>query len=199
MGDGGKYRTRRHAHYSTHADRPETPERVPYRPLLQSKAYNPLNGGQPRYFAEVEDSTHDTPTLHSLLEFSTRVVSEASGKKDWHVEMHQLHVDTNSTEVGNITPEGKHQDGGEFVVIFLTHRENVSGGLTTIYDMELQPKSQLTLVRPYDFVMVNDREVFHGVEPIFQTDPGREAFRGVLVLLFTSKSSDLFIPWPPEQ
>ena len=199
MGDGGKYRTRRHSHYSAHADHPDSPVRVSYRPLLQSKAYNPLNGGQPRFFEEVEDSVHNTPTLHSLLELSTRIVSAASGKKDWHVEMHQLRVETKSTEVGMVTPEGPHQDGGEYVVIFLTHRENVGGGMTTIYDTELEPKTQMMLLRPYDFVLVDDRAVFHGVGPIFQVDPEREAFRDVLVFVFTSKSSDLFVPWPPQQ
>ena len=55
MGDGGRYRRRRHAVF--HAVRGAEPERQPHQPHWQSLDYNPLNGGIARWFQPVADAS----------------------------------------------------------------------------------------------------------------------------------------------
>lgn len=183
MADGGKYRKRRYAVYAIQ-NPGETARLMPYQPHYQTVDYNPLNGGVARYFAPILDDLHRSPTLAALLELGNRVFSQLSGNHQWHIELHQFRIEARDGRDGKPTPEGVHRDGVDFVIVVMIKRVNIESGATTIFDLDHRLVGEFMLLDTFDTVLVNDRRVYHGVTPITQLDPAREAFRDVLVITF---------------
>jgi len=183
MADGGKYRKRRYAVYAIQ-NPGETARPMPYQPHYQTVDYNPLNGGVARYFAPILDDLHRSPTLAALLELGNRVFSQLSGNHQWHIELHQFRIEARDGRDGKPTPEGVHRDGVDFVIVVMIKRVNIESGATTIFDLDHRLVGEFMLLDTFDTVLVNDRRVYHGVTPITQLDPSREAFRDVLVITF---------------
>jgi hypothetical protein len=183
MADGGKYRKRRHATYAIQYAG-EKARLMPYQPHYQTVDYNPLNGGVARYFAPILDDLHHSLTLTALLEFGNSVFSQITGNHHWHIELHQFRIEARDGKLGKPTPEGVHRDGVDFVIVVMIKRVNIDSGATTIFDLDNQLLGEFTLRQAFDMVLVNDRQVYHGVTPITPLDPDQEAFRDVLVITF---------------
>ena len=186
MADGGRYRKRRHAIFSTH-DSADTPELMPYQPHYQSLDYNSLNGGIERYFAPILVDLLNCRTLSALLEFGNRLFNQISGKHPWFIELHQFRIEARDGQKGNPTPEGVHRDGVDFVIVVMIKRVNIESGATSIYNPGNQLVGEFTLLNTFDMAIVNDKKVYHGVTPITQLDPDEEAYRDVLVMTFKRK------------
>ncbi|MDJ0780148.1 MAG: 2OG-Fe dioxygenase family protein [Gammaproteobacteria bacterium] len=188
MADGGKYRKRRHATYAV-MQAGERARRMPYQPHYQTVDYNPLNGGVARYFAPILDDLHQSPTLAALLEFGNRLFSQMGANPAWHIELHQFRIEARDGGQGKPTPEGVHRDGVDFVIVVMIKRVNIDSGATTIFDLDNRLVGEFMLRDAFDMVLVNDREVYHGVTPITQIDPDSEAYRDVLVITFKNRDA----------
>ena len=188
MADGGRYRKRRHATYAIQ-NPGEAAQLMPYQPHYQTVDYNPLNGGVARYFAPILDDLHQSATLAALLEFGNRIFSRLSDEQTWHIELHQFRIEARDGKLGQPTPEGAHRDGVDFVIVMMIKRVNIDSGATTIFDLDNKLVGEFMLRRPFDMVLVNDRQLYHGVTPITQLDPGAEAYRDVLVITFKAPDS----------
>jgi hypothetical protein len=188
MADGGKYRKRRHATYAiSHAGEQARP--MPYQPHYQTADYNPLNGGVARYFEPILDDLHHSLTLTALLEFGNSIFSQISGNHQWHIELHQFRIEARDGKMGKPTPEGVHRDGVDFVIVVMIKRINIDSGATTIFDLDNRLLGEFTLRESFDMVLVNDRQVYHGVTPINPLDPAAEAYRDVLVITFKDRNN----------
>ena len=183
MADGGRYRKRRHAVYAIQKPG-EAARLMPYQPHYQSLDYNSLNGGVARYFAPILDDLNRSATLAALLDLGNRVFSRLAGNFQWHIELHQFRIEARDGKYGKPTPEGVHRDGVDFVIVMMIKRVNIDSGATTIYDLDNRLVGEIMLHRTFDTVLVNDRAVYHGVTPITQIDPAKEAYRDVLVITF---------------
>lgn len=188
MADGGKYRKRRHATYAI-MNAGESARLMPYQPHYQTADYNPLNGGVARYFAPILEDLTRSLTLAALLEFGNRLFSQMSGNHQWHIELHQFRIEARDGKLGKPTPEGVHRDGVDFVIVVMIKRVNIDSGATTIYNLEHELVGDFMLRDPFDMVLVDDRRVYHGVTPITPLDPGREAYRDVLVITFKNRDA----------
>ncbi len=186
MADGGKYRKRRHATYAI-MNAGESAKLMPYQPHYQTVDYNPLNGGVARYFAPILDDLHESDTLAALLEFGNQLFSQINANSQWHIELHQFRIEARDGKLGKPTPEGVHRDGVDFVIVVMIKRVNIDSGATTIYNLDNELVGDFMLRDPFDMVLVNDRKLYHGVTPITPLDPGREAYRDVLVITFKSR------------
>ena len=188
MADGGTYRKRRHATYAIQ-NAAESAHLMPYQPHYQTADYNPLNGGVARYFAPILDDLHHSLTLAALLEFGNSVFSQISGNHHWHIELHQFRIEARDGKLGKPTPEGVHRDGVDFVIVVMIKRVNIDSGATSIFDFDHRLLGEFTLRETFDMVLVNDRQVYHGVTPINPLDPAAEAYRDVLVITFKNRES----------
>jgi hypothetical protein len=188
MADGGKYRKRRHATYAIQ-NAGEAASLMPYQPHYQTADYNPLNGGVARYFAPILDDLHHSLTLAALLEFGNSIFSQISGNYHWHIELHQFRIEARDGKLGKPTPEGVHRDGVDFVIVVMIKRVNIDSGATTIFDLDNSLLGEFTLREPFDMVLVNDRQVYHGVTPISPLDTNAEAFRDVFVITFKDRGN----------
>jgi len=183
MADGGRYRKRRYASFATRRAG-DPPVLMPCQPHYQTLEYNPLNGGIARYFAPILVDLLNSRSLAALLDFGTRLFSQITGKDPWHIELHQFRIEASDGQKGNPTPEGVHRDGVDFVIVVMIKRINIESGATSIFNLNNQLVGEFTLLETFDMAIVNDRNVYHGVTPITQLDPEKEAYRDVLVMTF---------------
>jgi hypothetical protein len=183
MADGGRYRKRRFAVFGARAGEP-TIERKPHQPHYQSRDYNTLNGGIERWFSPIVPDIGAGPTMTTILRFCRDLFERLSGAGDWHIELHQFRIEARRGMEGRPTPEGRHRDGVDHVLVLLVSRRNVQSGMTTIHDLDGQMLGSFTLTDPLDAALVDDRRVMHGVTPVEPVDPGEPGFRDVLVVTF---------------
>jgi hypothetical protein len=190
MADGGRYRRRRHAVYAVGDD---GIVRAPHQPHYQSRDYNALNGGIARWFEPI--TAGDDPALRTILRFCQRLFgSLMSSPVRWHVEVHQFRIEARQDMHGLPTPEGRHRDGVDYVLVLLINRRNIGSGTTTIHALDGRTLGAFTLTEPFDAALVDDARVFHGVTPVEPVDPGLPAFRDVLVVTFRTESTMRNVP-----
>jgi hypothetical protein len=186
MADGGRYRRRRYAVFTISGDQVI---RDPHQPHFQATVYNRLNGGHDRWFEPVEDEIAEHPILLALMRHLADSFSclapLATQPLRWHAEMHQFRIEARAGMTGHPTPEGIHRDGVDGAFVMLVNRDNVSSGITKIFDSDHNPLGDFTLCDPGDAVFLDDARVFHGVTPIVPLDPDRPAIRDVLVITLT--------------
>ncbi|WP_242919602.1 2OG-Fe dioxygenase family protein [Caulobacter sp. CCUG 60055] len=184
MADNGRYRRRR---FATLEARPGDIVRQPHQPHFQSLAYNRLNGGVERWFEPITEAVVGLPLSRRVLDLSLDVFGSVAAPDPgfpWRVEMHQFRIESRAGEAGRPTPEGAHRDGVDWVLVMLVARENVSAGVTNIFDPAGRSLGDFTLMEPLDAVFIDDSRVFHGVTAIEAVDPDRPAYRDVLVVTF---------------
>jgi hypothetical protein len=183
MADGGRYRRRRYAVFEVAKG---IIHRALHQPHYQAKVYNRLNGGLERWFEPVSADVGQHPIIQTLIRCLPLVFETAIGPSaGWHVELHQFRIEAHASSQGYPTPEGTHRDGVDGAFVMLINRDNVSSGMTEIFDASHRPLGHFTLSDPGDAVFLDDARVFHGVTPIVPLDPARLATRDVLVITFT--------------
>ncbi len=189
MGDGGRYRRRRHAVFSAAAGA-RSLVREPHRPHFQTTDFNQLNGGVERHFEPVEPGALATHTFAFLSALTLGVFGHCAPQADWHVEMHQFRIEVGGDiATGLPTPEGLHRDGVDFVAMVMIHRDNVLEGVSHIHDLARRPLAAFTLAKCLDMALVDDTRVLHGVTPIVAADPARAGTRDLLVLTFKRRQA----------
>jgi hypothetical protein len=188
MGDGGRYRQRRHATFRL-AGRDLI--RLPHRPHFQDIAFNPLNGGVERWFAPIEDAIAQTQCFRQILQATARLIGQRApdSMAGWIIEAHQFRILAKPDAPGLPTPEGMHRDGREWVLILLANSSNISGGETTIEDATGRMIAQHCLREPGEALLLDDRLVRHATSPITPKLAAAPAWRDTLVVTFTQASA----------
>ena len=75
-----------------------------------------------------------------------------------------------------------HRDGVDHVLVLLVRRSNVREGTTLIGRADGTLAGSFTLAEPLDAALVEDRRMHHGVTAVEPVDPGKPAWRDVLVV-----------------
>ncbi len=187
MADGGRYRRRRHAVFSTLEGGPIV--REAHQPHYQSVDYNPLHGGIERWFAPILDPIGRSESLTTILACCRALFGHlAPHTASWKVEVHQFRIEARAGEAGRPTPEGLHRDGVDYVLVLLVNRRNIASGVTGIRDLTGRSLGSFTLTDPLDAALVDDRRVAHGVTPVEPLVAGEAAYRDVLVVTFVGRT-----------
>lgn len=177
----GRRRRRRYAVYEAIAE--EAIRRQPHQPHYQSIEYNPLQGNVDRWFEPVTESMGSSGALRTILEFSRKVFSRLAPEvRRWHIEVHQFRIEATQGTPGEPTPEGKHRDGVDYVLVVLVARHNIASGTTTIHSADGGQLGSFTLTQALDAALVDDARVLHGVTAVTALDPTQVAYRDVLVV-----------------
>jgi hypothetical protein len=182
LGERGRFRRRRYAVFDVTSERIL---RQPHQPHRQHIEYNPLFGGVDRWFEPVSTAVGEGVALGTILAFCRTVFASLEPPvARWHVEIHQFRIEARHGEKGHPTPEGVHRDGVDFVLVLLVARRNIASGTTTVYAEGGHQLGSFTLTNPFDSALIDDSRVAHGVTPVTPIDPGRPAYRDVLVVTF---------------
>jgi len=187
MADQGRYRRRRYAVYS--AAKQGRIERCEHQPHHQTVDYNVLHGGIERWFEPITPEVGKADSLRTILRFARRCFGQrAPDAETWHIEVHQFRIEARPDQPGMPTPEGKHRDGVDFVLVLMIDRHNIASGTTSIHALDGTELGAFTLTEPFDTALVDDHRVFHGVTAVEAVDPLQDSYRDVLVVTFRAKA-----------
>jgi len=183
LAEQGRFRRRRYAAFSVSSS--ADIERLAHQPHFQLLEYNSLQGGIERWFEPMADDIGSSASLDAILRFSQATFQALSPEvHSWKVEVHQFRIEARPNEPGQPTPEGKHRDGVDYVLVLLVRRQNIASGTTTIHAPDGALLGEFTLTEPFDTALVVDERVHHGVTPVHAADPTLPAYRDVLVVTF---------------
>ncbi len=171
----GHFRRRR---FSRFTGTPESLHRLEHKYFVQSAQVNQLAGGVKRDFPELDDS------LVHVDEFQTLVTAFVDFTKIdpmvTEMGVHQIRIVASKDEQGEPAPEGIHQDGFDFVGIFVIQRRDITGAETHLYRAKDQPPVFNKVLQSGEFVLVNDRTHFHYTNAVAPTGD-QEGVRDVFV------------------
>jgi hypothetical protein len=184
--DGHRYRRRRHATLSARAGEDKV-TLEPHQPHYQSIDYNPLVGGIERWFEPMHAEIIEGPTMQCVLAFCCGLFGALRPGKKWKIECHQFRIEARSDAPGRPTPEGVHRDGVDYALVLLINRTNIKSGTTTVHNLQGTVLGSFTLTSPFDAALVDDARVKHGVTAVEPIEPGRAAYRDVLVVTFKAQ------------
>ena len=156
---------------------PEHLTRLEHKYFEQTSAINKLAGGIKRDFPELADGLFALPEFQRLVsrfvEFS-KIEPETT-----EIGVHQIRIIATAGEVGEPAPEGIHKDGFDFVGIFCISRQNLLGAETHLHEDPAQSPIFAKELQPGEFVLVNDRRLYHftsGIRPAGSGDGMRDVF-----------------------
>ncbi len=179
----GHQRRRRHAVFSV--DAAGEIHRAPHQPHYQSLQHNPLQGDIQRWFMPIRPAIANGASLRRIVAFAGALFGGMDpATPRWQVEAHQFRIEARVDAPGEPTPEGVHRDGVDYVLVLLIDRVNIESGTTTIHAPDGALLGSFTLAHTLDAALVDDARVCHGVTAVTAFDPGRPAYRDVLVVTF---------------
>lgn len=154
--------------------------------FFQNENINSAYGGIERVFAPIEMHILNNSFLHEIIkaDFSKLPLRDRKSSDSWFVGVHLFRVETKKDEVGYATPEGVHQDGHDFVVQHMIKRTNISGGESTIYNLNKEEIESITLTAMMDSCFVNDKKVMHSVSEVKSYNDNEVGYRDMLILDF---------------
>lgn len=184
MADQGTYRYRRYSEFSFKVG--GKLHKLPHAPYEQAKHINTLNGGVARRFLPLEDGMVEHPFFIALLTGMAEIFDGAAGATcDWNIRLHPYRIVTNEFEQGKPTPEGRHRDGVDYIVMMLIDRIGINGGTTRVSNPLNKTLWEGTLSNGLDVILGDDRQIMHEVSPINGNENGVEGYRDALVIAFT--------------
>jgi hypothetical protein len=186
--DGATFRRRRYGRLTWSPTENELTALAP-EPFFQPEVENSYAGGVEREFAPLLPNTVKNPFLHALVR-STFACLPLSGNRQrtkWEVRIHQVRITATPLAPGLPAPEGIHQDGTDFLTLHLVRRHNITGGETTIYDLDRQTIGNRTMLEPLDSLILEDPRIMHGVTPVHSADGKTAGTRDLLGLDFINR------------
>lgn len=185
LNNGEGERSRRYARLAID---PETLQmsRFPHAPFFQSAKFDALYGDIHRNFAPATETILNNVFLMDLIrsDFQQFPIPKTTHEL-YEVSVHIIRIAASPhSEIGRPAPEGIHQDGYHFGAVHLMNRQNLTGAQSRVYDLNKQRLDAAYLLEPMDSVLMDDRRVFHSVEPFTATDTRLASYRDILILLF---------------
>lgn len=182
----GTRRLRRYGHFLyRHAD--GYAELEPHRVFVQPEDSNPLYIERDRYFEPLTHDFANDPLLRSLLRMLGHVATALEEAPEWSAKVTPFRVLASPDREGQPTPEGLHHDGVTLVTSLLIGRRNVSGGESSVVDLEGRQILKTTLSERGTMLLGDDRRTLHGVSPVRALDPSEPGRRDVLVITFAPR------------
>ncbi|MEM7205795.1 MAG: 2OG-Fe dioxygenase family protein [Planctomycetota bacterium] len=134
-------------------------ERLPHRPFVQPLKYNSLIGGVLRDFEPIAED------VAFLLEWTARHL-ELERDHDWQANLHMIRTRCSESAEGIVVPEGRHQDGHQYVTLMCVRRTNITGGRTYLYDASSGRQLTSLMLEAGECLLIDDRLVAHDTTPI---------------------------------
>ena len=153
-------RSRRYSRYRLGADGKLT--HLDHRDFMQSSEINKAVGDVERRFEEIEDALEGDPGFTSMFQ----AFRDHTGlSPESVIEAHQIRWNCRN-KVMIPAPEGTHQDGFDYIGMFMVDTANLTGGEVLLYrSPDDSPILKATLATG-EYVLVNDKRLFHDAAPL---------------------------------
>jgi hypothetical protein len=161
--------------------------KVPHGSFVQSSNYNKLVGDVKRNFEDLEDGLTRLDMFQSLLQTFGDFCLLRPGAD---IGVHQIRTTCSPDCIGEVVPEGIHQDGVDVVCIYVVDRHNIEGAETYIYTSKQGDEAVFNKVlKPGELVLLNDRKFYHYTSTTRPSTAGTGT-RDVFVLTYPSLMSE---------
>jgi len=142
---------------------------LPHKTFTQTADVNDLLGDVVREYEEIDEKLIKSKQFEHIVKGFVNL----SGINPYITEMgiHQMRILCSEYIKGEPAPEGRHQDGFDYVGIFCARRVKVTGGVSELFlnKDDTKPILKKTL-RQNELLVVNDREVFHNATKLSPVD-----------------------------
>ena len=130
--------------------------------FVQSSAINKAVGDVERRFEEIERATEEDPGFVAMFEAFRAHTGFAPSAV---VGAHQIrwHCDR---RVMLPAPEGTHQDGFDYIAMFMVEPKNLTGGEVLVYRSPDGSPIAKESLKPGEYVVLNDKRLFHDAAPL---------------------------------
>lgn len=156
----------------------------PHDRFYQSKTYDVLYGDVHREFPPLTPELATNPFFQNLLKLNFLTFNPVS-EEPYEISVHMIRIAATLTnQRGRPAPEGIHRDGYHYAAIHLMERRNLTGAENRLYDLNKNIIFRTLLERPMDSILLDDRRVFHGVEPFTALQTDESSYRDILILLY---------------
>lgn len=154
--------------------------------FYQSESANKAYGGIKREFSPIKTEILSNRFLQELIreDFSKFPNCDRCLSEKWFVGVQMFRVEATKEFYGSPTPEGIHQDEHHYVVQHMINKRNVKGGESSIYTLNKEKVTSLTLNNFLDSCYVKDEKVMHSVSSIECDNSEEIAIRDMLILDF---------------
>ena len=153
--------------------------KLPHDLFFQSGQYNPLLGDVVREYPEIEDKLIQLKGFQEIIKEFYEFCKLCSSHTE--IAVHQIRTTTSAKQVGQPAPEGIHRDGVDLVGIFCVNRDQIEGGITSLYKSKNDAPILSKILNPGEFLIFNDNQFFHYTSPITAM-PSQQGIRDVFVL-----------------
>ncbi|GAA5071993.1 2OG-Fe dioxygenase family protein [Nocardia iowensis] len=179
MAHGTRYKRFSQYRLSLSADAGWQFELLPHRAYAAYKKFNNVAGG---FLREYTPIAVDFVSAIKAVVDKERFLDETF---DWQINVHQNRSKATFDKSAELTPEGIHQDGRTFVIIWVLNRHNVRGGEMRLWPAKdaAEPMWRGTLGAG-EAVLLDDKRVFHDVTPI-EPHGSETGTRDILIVSFS--------------
>jgi hypothetical protein len=140
-------------------------QRLSHKEFMQSKALNKAVGDVERKFEPIEPELENNIIFLKMFEeFQART----NLSFDSIIEAHQIRWHCRA-RVKEPAPEGMHQDGFDFIGMFMVSTENVDGGDLMVFEGKDEPPCFKKRLVDGEFLVMNDKKLFHNASPLVPT------------------------------
>lgn len=135
-------------------------EILPHKTFTQSADVNDLLGDVVREYEEIDENLILSDDFSKIVEGFSALVGVNPYIQE--IGIHQMRILCSEYIKGEPAPEGRHQDGFDFIGIFCSRRKWVGGGKSELYLEKTDDKPLLSkILKENEMLVVNDKAVFH--------------------------------------
>lgn len=152
-------------------------ELLPHRDYTTFTKFNSVAGGIRRTYEPIK--VDFTPIIKLGAE---RLPLDTT--QDWQINVHQNRTVATPEKPGQLTPEGVHHDGHEFVMITVFRRVSVDGGETRFWNLGADQPFWRGTLEEGQSVLLDDKAIAHDVTDVLPKD-GEPGHRDILIVAFS--------------
>tara|TARA_Y100000385_G_scaffold251430_1_gene274154 strand:+ start:1023 stop:1658 length:636 start_codon:yes stop_codon:yes gene_type:complete len=144
-------------------------EILPHKTFTQSADVNDLLGDVVREYEEIDENLILSDDFSKIVEGFSALVGVNPYIQE--IGIHQMRILCSEYIKGEPAPEGRHQDGFDFIGIFCARRIKVDGGISELFlGKDDQDAILEKMLEENELLVVNDREVFHNATKLTPVD-----------------------------
>ena len=148
--------------------------------FYQSNSYNSFNGNKLREYPNICNKILKDPYFNNIINKFNTILSSNLKISNKFIQIHLIRVYAQENPI-NLIPEGIHQDGFNIVGMICINRENISGGISQIFDKEKKIIFEKELQNG-EMLILNDNKLFHSVTNIELNNKNKIGYRDIMVL-----------------
>ena len=164
--------------YSCYFYRDGKLEQLSTKNFMQTYDVNKALGDVDREYAPIEPLLNMNLVFLKMFDIMLR---RTQISEDSVMEVHQIRWHCND-EPKDAAPEGNHQDGFDYLGMFMMNNHNVQGGDILLFD---SPDGEAFFQRRFEngeFILLNDKRLYHNASRLFPSDNDEEGYWDVFVL-----------------